>query len=125
MVRKEESVDRSLEDSSGFKTSSVWHRQLESTSTVDDVLSTVRDYLASLTPRDLSHLPETHRPMRIKGDDDIEYWTFKLSQHTSADHEAWVDVELMQEIFNHFLHASVRLTQIHKAMASAEDAQPH
>ena len=118
-------MDRSLEDSNGFKTSSVWHRQIEGTRTVDEVLVTVRDYLASLTPNELAHLPETHRPMRIKGDDDIEYWTFKLSQHASGDHEPWVDTDLMQEIFNHFLHASVRLSQIHKALAAAEDAQPH
>ena len=118
-------MDRALDDSSGFKTSSIWHRQLESTTSVEDLLATLRDYLASLTPRDLAHLPEKYRPLRIKGDDDVEYWTFRLSQHSGTEFEPWVDLNLMREVFNHFLHASARLSQIHKALARTEAPQTH
>jgi len=116
-------MNRSLEDSGGFKTSSAWHRQLEDTQNVHDVIETLRDYLATLTPDQLSRLPEACRSVRAKAEDDIEYWTFKLSRHGADENEAWVDVEQMREIFNHFLHASVRLVQIHKTLAS--EAQPH
>ena len=116
-------MNRSLEDSGGFRTSSTWHRQLEHTQSVDQVIDTLRDYLATLSPGQLSHLPEICRPVRAKAEDDIEYWTFKLSHHGADENEAWVDVDLMREIFNHFLHASVRLGHIHKAIA--EEVQPH
>ena len=116
-------MNRSLEDSGGFKTSSVWHRQLEHTHSVEGVIETLRDYLATLSPGQLSRLPELCRSVRAKAEDDIEYWTFKLSRCGADENEGWVDVDLMREVFNHFLHASVRLVHIHKAIAG--EAQPH
>lgn len=116
-------MNRTLEDSGGFKTSSAWHRQLEHTRSVEEVIEALRDYLATLSPEQLSHLPVICRAVRAKAEDDIEYWTFKLSHHGADENEAWVDVDLMREIFNHFLHASVRLVRIHKAIADV--AQPH
>ena len=119
-------MDQHLEDSGGlFKTDAAFHQRLEDVSTVHDVLSTVRDYLATLTPEELARLPENRRPGRIKGDDDIEYWTFKLSRSPNSPPEPNTDLELMQEIFHHFLHASVRISQIHKAMSKTDEPQPH
>ena len=116
-------MNRALEDSGGFRTSSAWHRQLEDTRSVDEVIGTLRDYLAQLAPEQLSRLPEICRGVRAKAEDDIEYWTFKLSHHGADENESWVDVDLMREVFNHFLHGSARLTRIHKAIA--EEVQPH
>jgi hypothetical protein len=118
-------MTQALEDSGSFRVETVWHRQLETTGSVDEVLMTIRDYLATLTPGDLARLPETRRPGRIKGDDDIEYWTFKLSRQPGTAAEEGTDLELMQAIFQHFLHASVRISQIHKAHAKMDDPQPH
>jgi hypothetical protein len=118
-------MTQALEDSGAFKTESVWHRQLETTGSVDEVLVTIRDYLATITPEELARLPESRRPGRIKGDDDIEYWTFKLSRQPGTPAEEGTDVELLQAIFHHFLHASVRISQIHKAHAKLNDPQPH
>jgi hypothetical protein len=118
-------MTHALEDSGSFRTESVWHRQLETIGSVDEVLVAMRDYLATLTPEELARLPEARRPGRIKGDDDIEYWTFKLSRQPGAEAEPGIDVDLMQTIFHHFLHASVRISQIHKALLKTEDPQPH
>lgn len=116
-------MDRSLEDSGGFKVSSAWHRQLEETRSVEEVVETLRDYLASLAPEELARLPEKCRAVRAKAEDDVEYWTYKLSRHFADEHEPWVDVDLMHAVFNYFLHASVRLAHIHKV--HAEEPQPH
>ena len=114
------------EDTAGFKTSSVWHRQLEGSETVERIVATLKDYLDTLTPEDLARLPENCRAVRIKGDDDLEYWTYKLSRHHPAHTGAWVDSALLQEVFNHFLHASARVSQIHRAKVKAEDSPaPH
>jgi hypothetical protein len=119
-------MTQTLEDSGSFRTETVWHRQIETTGSVDEVLMTIRDYLATITPGELARLPETRRPGRIKGDDDIEYWTFKLSrQPGTPPEEEGTDLELMRTIFYHFLHASLRISQIHKARANVGDPQPH
>jgi hypothetical protein len=120
---EEAPMDRSLEDSGGFKISSAWHRQLEETHSVEEVIGTLRDYVASLAPQELARLPEKCRSVRAKAEDDVEYWTYKLSHNGADENEPWVDVELMRTVFNHFLHASVRLAHIHKG--HAEQAQPH
>ena len=114
-----------LEDSGSFRTETVWHRQIETTRSVEEVLTAMRDYLATLTPEELARLPESRRPGRIKGDDDIEYWTYRLSRQPGAAAEEGTDLELLQMIFHYFLHASVRISQIHKALSKTEDPQPH
>ncbi len=113
------------DDTAGFKTSSVWHRQLEGSETVERIVATLQDYLDTLTPEDLARLPENCRAVRIKGDDDLEYWTYKLSRHHPAHTGAWVDSALLQEVFNHFLHASARVSQIHRAKVKVEDSPTH
>lgn len=119
-------MDQPLEDSNGlFKSDPLWHQRLEELESVHEVLNSVRDYIATLTPEELARLPENRRPGRIKGDDDIEYWTFKLSRSPNAPPEPGIDVELMQEIFHHFLHASVRISQIHKSRSKVDEPQPH
>lgn len=109
-------MERTYDDSRGRAlTKTVWHRQIDEKRTIEDVLETVRDYLASVTPAELGRIPETARPGRIKSDDDIEYWTFKLGQqHCDADGE--VDYDLIQEMFNHLLHAQLRIAEINKGV---------
>ena len=48
----------------------------------------------------------------MKAEDDIEYWTYRLSQRPR---DGAIDGELMQDVFNHFLHASLRISQIRRS----------
>ncbi len=96
-----------------------WHCRIEIAANVDDVRDLVRDYIASLAPEHLVRLPDACRALRVKAEDDIEYWTFKLSQRPSHD-DTLIDEELLQEVFNHFLHASMRISQIRRAAVQAE-----
>lgn len=110
-------MDRGLDSTRGFqKRDPRWHDTLDVVISVEDVVALTRDYLATLRPEDLVHLPETCRALRVKAEDDIEYWTLKLSQrHASLDPE--VDAEQTQDLFNHLLHASLRISQIRKSRA--------
>jgi hypothetical protein len=56
------------------------------------------------------------RAIRVKAEDDIEYWTLRLSQRPRAPVKDLLDVDLMQELFNHFLHASLRISQIRRSL---------
>ena len=93
-----------------------WHCRVEIVETVDDVVGMVRDYIAGLTPQSLMHLPDVCRALRVKAEDDVEYWTCRLSQKARPD-DLVVDGDLQREVFHHFLHASLRISQIHRAGA--------
>jgi hypothetical protein len=93
---------------------SPWRRALEATGTTAEVLSTLRDYLATLTPAELARLPEWCRPGRIKAEDDVEYWTFRLAQLVTSPLDEHTDAALAQQMLNVFLHALVQILRINK-----------
>ncbi|MGE5095917.1 MAG: hypothetical protein ACM3SO_12305 [Betaproteobacteria bacterium] len=106
------------ESSLGFRHDDpVWHTQLDLAERVGDVVAMVRDYLAALTPEELGRLPESCRPLRVKADDDIEYWTWRLSDATVCGEP--IDAELAHDVFTHLLHASLRIARIHRDRARA------
>ena len=98
-----------------------WHCRVEIVESVDEVLRLLRDYIASLTPHDLVRLPDSCRAVRVKAEDDVEYWTFRLSQRPRSKRAA-IDEDLREDAFYHFLHASLRIAHIHKAEAQSRTA---
>jgi len=112
-------MDAVLDSTRGFERSDPgWHCKLESADSAEEVVALVRDYIATLSPEHLGRLPDVFRSLRVKAEDDIEYWTYRLSQRPRQE-DAMIDGELMQEVFNHFLHASLRISQIRRAAAAA------
>jgi hypothetical protein len=110
-------MDATLDRTRGFERNDPgWHCRIEIAETVDEVLELLREYIASLTPRVLVRLPDACRAVRVKAEDDVEYWTCRLSQRTRDD-DMLVDEDVRQEVFHHFLHASLRISQIHRADA--------
>lgn len=108
-------MDRVADSTRGFeRLDPHWHSRIDKVESVEDVVTLTRDFIATLTPEQLTNLPERCRPIRVKAEDDIEYWTFKLSA-IGADERA--DPALVQNLFTHFLHASLRCAQIHRARA--------
>jgi hypothetical protein len=95
-----------------------WHDLLDASGEIDRVLGVTRDYLATFAPEHLARLPEDCRPGRIKGEDDIAYWSCRLAQYHHRDPGKPVDAELLQELLNYFLHAWVRISQIQRNHAS-------
>ena len=98
-----------------------WHSRVESAGSVDEVVALMRDYVATLTPEQLAQLPERYRPMRVKAEDDLEYWTFRLSSVPQAQR---ADPVFAHDLFMHFLHASLRVTQLHRERAAARVPDP-
>ena len=111
-------MDTAIDSSRGYRAArNTWHDQVEASVDIEAILAVTRDYLATFGPEHLARLPEDCRPGRIKGEDDIAYWSCKLAQHNHRDPEMRVDAELLQEMLNYFLHAWVRLSQIHRIPA--------
>ena len=108
-------MDVVLDKTRGFERNDPrWHGRIEMAMSVDDVVVLVRDYIATLAPQHFLRLPDVCRGLRVKAEDDVEYWTFRLSQRPGLEAGAEIDGELLQEVFNHFLHASLRISQIRR-----------
>jgi hypothetical protein len=112
-------MDAVLDSTRGFERNDPgWHGKLEIAESAEEVVALVRDYIATLAPEDLGRLPDPCRSLRVKAEDDIEYWTYRLSQRHRRE-DAAVDAELAQDVFNHFLHASLRISQIRRSATAA------
>ena len=108
-------MDVALDKTRGFERNDPrWHGRIEMAMSVDDVVGLVRDYIATLSPHHFLRLPDVCRGLRVKAEDDIEYWTFRLSQRPALEDDARIDGEMLQEFFNHSLHASLRISQIRR-----------
>ena len=119
-------MERTIEATQGFRAvHSVWHIQLDACGDVDAILAITRDYLAIFGPEHLARIPEECRPGRVKGEDDISYWSCKLAQYHHREPEVPVDAELLQEMLNYFLHAWVRISQIRRSEALSSTPQMH
>jgi len=103
----------------GGSAASPWQRQMGSVESPEQVVSLTLDYLASFSPEYLGRLPPDCRPTRIKYEDDIEFWAHHLAQRYSAENEEPVDGDLLHELRDHFLHALIRLAELHRNLPGA------
>src|SRR5262245_14379318 len=101
----------------GVPAKPIWHRQIEAATTVDAVIWIVRDYLAHLTPGELARLPEHCRPDRVKTESDIHHWTLTLIELSCLDSPDIRDLKLLQQVSRTFALASLRISDIYKAMS--------
>jgi hypothetical protein len=90
-----------------------------SVESAEQVVALTRDYLAAFSPENLGRLPEDCRPMRIKYEDDIEYWAHQLAQRYSSANEEPVDGDLLHQLSDYFLHALIRLAELHRNLPGA------
>jgi hypothetical protein len=96
-----------------------WERSLASVRSSEEIIATTRDYLNSLSPELLARLPEECRPGPIKYEDDIDYWAYRLTQYYCADDQERVDGTLLRELIDYFLHALIRLAELHRNLPGA------
>ena len=90
-----------------------WHDRFEEAGSVDEMVQAVREYVASLD-RDLrGRIPMLSRVERIVRDDDIDDATYRLADLMRERR----DDAGLAEIFNLFLHASLRVSQMRRAQA--------
>ena len=90
----------------------VWHEAIDSGKSIPEVIATMQDYVASLTPRDLAPVPADCRPGRIRDESDIDYWNLRLAD---ACKELWGtnrDGRVITEMSQMFLRASVRVSRL-------------
>ena len=110
-------VSRLRRDGTGV---ALWEKRIDSVATVPEIVALTQDYLASFSPEYLGRLPVDCRPTHIKYDDDIEFWAQRLSQRYCADNDEPVDGNLLHDMLDYFLHALIRLAELHRNLPGAE-----
>jgi len=103
----------------GGNTASPWQRRMGSVDSAEQIVDLTRDYLASFSPEYLGRLPPDCRPVSIKYEDDIEFWAHHLSQRYSGGSDQPVDGELLHELRDHYIHALIRLAELHRNLPGA------
>ena len=88
-----------------------WHDRIEEVASIDEMVQAIREYVSSLDAPARSRVPGTCRIDRIIRDDDIDVLTYRLSDLSREQR----DDAALQEMFNHFLHASLRISHMRRA----------
>ena len=97
-----------------------WEQRVDAVVSVEDVVAVTRDYLASFSPEYLGRLPADCRPDHIKYPDDIEFWAQQLAQRYCRENDEPVDGDLLHDLLDYFLHALIRLAQLHRNLPGSE-----
>ena len=92
-----------------------WHRDLERTATTRQVVALTRDYFATLTPRDLARVPEGCRPSRIVDEEDIAFWSERLTEEYWHRHGTGADAGVVQELWSFFLRAAIHIARLRES----------
>jgi hypothetical protein len=95
--------------------SDTWIYALEEASTEKQVIGAVKDFLATWTPGMLARLPESCRPGKIGGAEDVSDLAFKLSRTGLQFEGDLPDRRLLALMANFFAHASARLAKLVRA----------
>ena len=89
-----------------------WHEQVEEARSTDEVIGHVQDFIAMLAPLEITRLPEDCRPRAIRDASDIDYWNVRLADTCRALWGTRSDLELLTEVSQLFLRASVRVSRL-------------
>ena len=98
-----------------------WHRDIEKADTAVQVIMLARDYLATLTPRDLARVPERCRPGRILNEADIAVWSRRLTEEYWQLRGTAADVGVIQELWSFFLRASIHIARLRETTGAPSE----
>ena len=91
---------------------SAWHQRVDTAQSPDEVLGIARDYLSSLSAADLVSVPEDCRPARLDDQSDIDFWNLRLAEELRSIWGTQREGQMVTEMAQFFLHASVRLSRL-------------
>ena len=86
-----------------------WQERIAEAGTEPEIVTIVRDYLATLTHDEYAGLPMHLRPPKIVDATDIAAYALDLARHECEDHD---ELALVQRLAQVMSRASIRLSQI-------------
>src|SRR5882672_10910664 len=92
-----------------------WHDDLENAATVDEAVASVQRYLETLPADELQGFARYCKASRIRADGDVDDLTAKLAH---AQRHPDGNPAILGEVFDFILHASLRIGQLNRALAT-------
>ena len=95
-----------------------WRRHLVGAVNEHDIVNLTREFVAMWTPEDISRLPASCRPGRIRDGEDISQWAYELARaHTSLRYDEDEDA-LIVRMLAFMSEAAMRTAEV-KALEAA------
>jgi hypothetical protein len=98
-----------------------WLRQLDSATTLEEVVAIARDYLSTWTPEELARLPRGCRPGRLREPEDIEELHSCSVDAYRTTRASGEELTALQLLTSFIVRASQRVAQL-RGDAEAERA---
>lgn len=89
-----------------------WDARIEDSASHMDLLAAARDYVDSWEPEELALIPDTARPQRIKGTDDLTYWHQRLIDCYCGMPLPDSQIEKVREMLHFFAFAVQRACEL-------------
>ena len=89
-----------------------WKALLDDARSERDLVTLVRDYLATWTPEEIAALPPDCRPGPMRDAEDITFWAFEYTRrHIASEGDPAMAMPLLK-LRTLFGHAAARLSQV-------------
>ena len=89
-----------------------WPNMLDSARTEHDLVTIVREYIATWTPEELGRLPASCRPGKVNDAEDVSELAFGLASAHIAFSGELPDRLLLERLMSFFTHAATRLAAL-------------
>jgi hypothetical protein len=93
-------------------TMTTWFAQIDRAKSVPETLSVARDYVASLSTRELGQLPEVCRPGRLKNEQDVEALHSCLVDTYRDSRATGEELDTLQRLTSFVVRLSIRLSEL-------------
>jgi hypothetical protein len=102
----------------------VWYQQVDNAKSSVEVVAIARDYLASWGPREISLLPESIRPGRIRDEQDIKMLHEKVIDEYRATQATGDALDALQRMTSFVVRAAIRLVEMREAQPTGATIPP-
>jgi hypothetical protein len=101
-----------------------WFSNLERSKTVSEVVSVVRDFMATWTPAELALLPEKCRPARVRDEQDVEALHSLLVEEYRVSRATGAELDALQRLTSFIVRTSIRLSELGPRSSDASGEDP-
>ena len=93
----------------------VWHQQVDNAKSSHEVVAIARDYLASWGPQEISLLPESIRPTKMRHAEDIEVLHARVLEEYRSTTASGDALGALQRMTSFVVRAAIRLAELGEA----------
>jgi hypothetical protein len=102
-------------------TMTTWFAQIDRAKSVTETLSVARDYVATLSTKELGQLPVSCRPGRLKDEQDVEALHACLVDNYRDSRATGEELDTLQRLTSFVVRLSIRLSELGAASRAPSD----